>query len=181
MNSKITSMGKKIGKRCEASDDSEDNLKKTSSTPTDEFYANSDNSKDHLDKTTNASSALVKEPTNEILNAYHIRVLAGEKLIYNGVNLLDFIYQTNEGSLSIDQIQEPEIKVIRKNHRLYVNCEEEVLQFLDNFEDVNDLESFGKSDIKLNYGELASKSYNKLKDILNIAGNGASKLDEKGF
>ncbi|PKK57338.1 hypothetical protein RhiirC2_871842 [Rhizophagus irregularis] len=38
-----------------------------------------------------------------------------------------------------------------------------------------------KTDLKLSYGELASKSYDKLKEILNIAGRSAPKLDGKGF
>ncbi|CAG8535515.1 4715_t:CDS:1 [Acaulospora morrowiae] len=39
----------------------------------------------------------------------------------------------------------------------------------------------GKDDMKLSCGELASKSYEKLKEILNIAGRSAPKLDGKGF
>ncbi|RGB28175.1 hypothetical protein C1646_768153 [Rhizophagus diaphanus] len=39
----------------------------------------------------------------------------------------------------------------------------------------------GKTDIKFNYGELASISYNKLKEILNIAGKSGPKLDGKAF
>ncbi|CAG8573776.1 17907_t:CDS:2 [Funneliformis caledonium] len=38
-----------------------------------------------------------------------------------------------------------------------------------------------KTDLKLSYGELASKSYDKLKEILNIAERSALKLDGKGF
>ncbi|RIB06661.1 hypothetical protein C2G38_2216528 [Gigaspora rosea] len=38
-----------------------------------------------------------------------------------------------------------------------------------------------KTDIKLSYGELASRSYNKLKEMLNVAGNSAPKLDGKGL
>ncbi|UZO02024.1 uncharacterized protein OCT59_020524 [Rhizophagus irregularis] len=36
-----------------------------------------------------------------------------------------------------------------------------------------------KTDIKFNYGELASISYNKLKEILNIVGKSDPKLDGK--
>ncbi|CAG8663069.1 2362_t:CDS:1, partial [Paraglomus brasilianum] len=39
----------------------------------------------------------------------------------------------------------------------------------------------GKNDLKLSCGELASKSYEKLKEILNITGRSAPKLDGKGF
>ncbi|RHZ63298.1 hypothetical protein Glove_330g76 [Diversispora epigaea] len=274
------------------SNNSEDHLNMTTddTSPEDHLDMTTDTSpEDHLDMTTasNTSLALIKEAGNkkrkikkyiardivkEILDAYQIRILAGEKLIYNGVNVLDFIHSTNvieKGPLSIgviniyntdctkylpdefknyisDQIQDLEIKAVefadgKCIDKLYVNCEEEVLQFLDKFEHVEDLESLGKSldensisystasndliyiqnllhhfyflykndillqpmseyefnayvwtpllknaflgkaDIKLNYGELASKSYNRLKEILNIAGNSAPKLDGKGF
>ncbi|CAG8772709.1 10264_t:CDS:1, partial [Funneliformis caledonium] len=39
----------------------------------------------------------------------------------------------------------------------------------------------GKEDLKLSCGELASKSYEKLKEILNVAGRSGQKLDGKGF
>ncbi|CAG8665036.1 5173_t:CDS:2 [Funneliformis mosseae] len=38
----------------------------------------------------------------------------------------------------------------------------------------------GKSDLKLNYGELAPRSYEKLKGLLDIGGHSAPKLDGKG-
>ncbi|CAJ0643085.1 8972_t:CDS:1, partial [Entrophospora sp. SA101] len=38
-----------------------------------------------------------------------------------------------------------------------------------------------KKDLKLNYGELASRSYEKLKELLDIGGRSAPKLDGKGF
>ncbi|RIA80663.1 hypothetical protein C1645_810351 [Glomus cerebriforme] len=39
----------------------------------------------------------------------------------------------------------------------------------------------GKDDLKLSCGELASKSYMKLKELLNVASHGDLKLDGKGF
>lgn len=39
----------------------------------------------------------------------------------------------------------------------------------------------GKDDLKLSCGELASKSYEKLKEILNVSNRSSPKLDGKGF
>jgi hypothetical protein len=145
-----------------------------------------------------------------------------------------------------NQLQDKEIKAVnftkgRTIDKFLVNCEEGVMQFLDKFKHIKDLESLGrclgenlinystasndliyvqhllqhfyflykndtllqamsereynshiwtpllrnaflgKTDIKFNYGELASISYNKLKEILNIAGKSGPKLDGKAF
>jgi hypothetical protein len=134
-----------------------------------------------------------------------------------------------------NQLQDPEIKTVnfskgRGIDKFLVNCDDDVLQFLDKFDSVSDLDSLGrcldenligystssnnliyvqnlfthffhlykndillqsmsehefsayvwtpllrnaflgKTDLKLSCGELASKSYDKLKEILNIAG-----------
>ncbi|GES77190.1 hypothetical protein GLOIN_2v1488383 [Rhizophagus clarus] len=105
-----------------------------------------------------------------------------------------------------DQLEDPEIEVIsfangRSISKFVVDCEEEVIQYLDKFYD-NDIllqsmsESelnmyvwtpllrnafLGKDDIKLSCGELASNSYNKLMEILDIGGRSAPKLDGKGL
>lgn len=39
----------------------------------------------------------------------------------------------------------------------------------------------GKDNLKLSCGELASKSYEKLKELLNVTSHGGTKLDGKGF
>ncbi|CAG8644471.1 17540_t:CDS:1 [Cetraspora pellucida] len=208
----------------------------------------------------------------EVLDAYQTCVLPGEKLIYDGVNVLDVVYSTNEikkCSLSIGvmnlyninctkclpdgfkkniakQMQDPELRFVKFSSgktidKLYVNCGEEVSQYLDKFDNVTDVESLGecldensfssssasndmiyvknllwhfyflykndtllqqmseyefnahiwtpllrnafltKTDIKLSYGELASNSYTKLKEMLSVAGNSSPKLDGKGF
>ncbi|PKK59063.1 hypothetical protein RhiirC2_857515 [Rhizophagus irregularis] len=145
-----------------------------------------------------------------------------------------------------DQLEDPEIEAIsfangRSISKFVVDCEEEVIQYLDKFYDVGDLRSLakvlnenpidmslasndlifvrtlfdhffflykndillqsmseselnmyvwtpllrnaflGKDDIKLSCGELASNSYNKLMEILDIGGRSAPKLDGKGL
>ncbi|RGB25899.1 hypothetical protein C1646_675232 [Rhizophagus diaphanus] len=145
-----------------------------------------------------------------------------------------------------DQLEDPEIEVIsfangRSISKFVVDCEEEVIQYLDKFYDIGDLRSLakvlnenpidmslasndlifvrtlfdhffflykndillqsmseselnmyvwtpllrnaflGKDDIKLSCGELASNSYNKLMEILDIGGRSAPKLDGKGL
>ncbi|CAH1771131.1 815_t:CDS:2, partial [Entrophospora sp. SA101] len=98
----------------------------------------------------------------------------------------------------------------KKIDKFIVDCEEDVLNYLDKFYKVNDLESLGsndfliqtmseyefnsyiwmpllrnafldKKDLKLNYGELASRLYEKLKELMDIGGRSAPKLDGKGF
>ncbi|CAB4395601.1 unnamed protein product [Rhizophagus irregularis] len=146
----------------------------------------------------------------------------------------------------VNQLQDPKVKTInftkgRSIDKFIVDCNEDVLLFLDKFNHVSNLESLSrcldenlinystasddliyaqslfvhfftlykndvllqpmserefnahlwtpllrnafleKTDLKLSYGELASKSYDKLKEILNIAGRSAPKLDGKGF
>ncbi|CAJ0648571.1 11039_t:CDS:2, partial [Entrophospora sp. SA101] len=252
----------------EISDKSEKNLDKTAELETSSALTKEVNDKKQKTKNQYITRDLVKE----VLDAYQMCILAGEKLIHNGINVLDFTHSTNEikkGPLSIgiinihnadctkylpddfkkyiaNQLQDPEIKAIkfsngRTINKLHVDCEEEVLQFLDKFDHVMNLESLGKHlvknsisyfsvsndliyvqnlfhhfyflykndillqpmseyefnayiwtsllrnaflekmDMKLSYGELASRSYNKLKEILNVAGNSGPKLDGKGF
>ncbi|CAG8698626.1 9866_t:CDS:1, partial [Ambispora leptoticha] len=143
-------------------------------------------------------------------------------------------------------LQDPEIEAVnfangRRISKFVVDCEEEVIQFLDKFYDVEDLSSLarilnenpidmsvasndlifvralfdhffflykndillrsmsetelnmyvwtplirnaflGKDDIKLSCSELATNSYEKLKEILNIGGRSAPRLDGKGL
>ncbi|PKY58167.1 hypothetical protein RhiirA4_479854 [Rhizophagus irregularis] len=114
-----------------------------------------------------------------------------------------------------DQLQDPETEAVnftdgRSISKFVVDCEDEVIQFLDKFYDVEDLRSLAKNDIflqsmseselnmyvwtpllknaflakddiKLSCGELASNSYDKLKEILNIGGRSALRLDGKGL
>ncbi|CAB4411308.1 unnamed protein product [Rhizophagus irregularis] len=145
-----------------------------------------------------------------------------------------------------DQLQDPETEAVnftdgRSISKFVVDCEDEVIQFLDKFYDVEDLRSLAKvlnenpikmsvasndfifvralfdhffflykndiflqsmseselnmyvwtpllknaflakDDIKLSCGELASNSYDKLKEILNIGGRSALRLDGKGL
>ncbi|CAG8769664.1 7912_t:CDS:1 [Cetraspora pellucida] len=118
---------------------------------------------------------ITRDLVNDVLDAYQTCVLPGEKLIYNGVNVLDCVYSTNEmknGPLSIgvmnlhnidcvkclpdgfkkdiaNQIQDREMKSINFSNgkmidKLYYNCEEEVLQFLDRFKNVTDLKSLAE-------------------------------------
>ncbi|CAG8822598.1 37162_t:CDS:2, partial [Gigaspora margarita] len=220
---------------------------------------------------------ITRDIADEVLKKYQMRVLAGKKLTYNDVDVLDFVRsnmnkdKTTKSPLCIGvinvhnpdctkflpddfkrfisnqlQAQDSEIKAVSfatelSIDKFVVNCEEEVLQFLEKFSDIGDLESLarclndnpinmsnasndliyvrtlfdhffflykndillqsmseselnayvwtpllrnaflGKDDMKLSCGELASKSYEKLKEILNIAGRSAPKLDGKGF
>ncbi|CAG8806391.1 20037_t:CDS:1, partial [Cetraspora pellucida] len=115
----------------------------------------------------------------DVLDAYQTCVLPGEKLVYDGVNVLDVVYSTNEikkCSLSIgvmnlydikctkclpdgfkkniaEQMQDPELTFVdfssgKTIDKLYVNCEKEVSQYLDNFNNVTDVESLGECLVK---------------------------------
>ncbi|CAG8608489.1 16231_t:CDS:2, partial [Racocetra persica] len=180
----------------------------------------------------------------EILKKYQMCVLAEKKLIYNNVDVLDFVCSNmnndkiTKSSLCIgiiniynsdctkflfddfkyfiaNQLQDSEINVVCFAAKLsidkfVVDCEKEVLQYLEKFSNIGDLESlarylnknlinmsntsndliytpllknvfFRKDDMKLSCGKLASKSYEKLKEILNIVSRSALKLDGKGF
>ncbi|KAF0507634.1 hypothetical protein F8M41_018972 [Gigaspora margarita] len=221
------------------------------------------------DKRQKTKQYIIRDLVKEVLEVYQTCVLPDEQLIYNGTNVLDFIYSTNElkkSPLSIGvinlhnvdctkflpvdfkkdiakQLQDPKIKSIKFSNiidKLHVNCDE-VLKFLDKFDNVTDLKFLGerldenvfryssasndmiyvhnllyhfyflykndillqpmsehelnthiwtpllrnvfleKTDIKLSYGELASRSYNKLKEMLNVPGNSLPKLDGKGL
>ncbi|CAG8572171.1 12169_t:CDS:2 [Funneliformis mosseae] len=224
-----------------------------------------------MNKKTKNIKYIARDIAEEALKTYQTRVLADDKLIYNDVDVLDFIHskEIEKGPLSIgvinfynvectkfishdfkqfvvNQLQDPNAKVInftkgRSIDKFIVDCNEDVLLFLDKFNHVSDLESLSrcldenlinystasddliyaqslfihffslykndvflqpmserefnahmwtpllrnafleKTDLKLSYGELASKSYDKLKEILNIAGRSAPKLDGKGF
>ncbi|CAG8668591.1 3838_t:CDS:2 [Funneliformis mosseae] len=218
------------------------------------------------------SKYIARDIAKEVLETYQVRVLANEKLTYNGVDVLDFIHSTKgieKSPLSIgvinfynaectkyiphdfkqfisNQLQDPEVKTVNFSEgkgidKFLVDCDDDVLQFLNKFDHVSDLDSLGrcldenligyytssndliyvqnlfthffhlykndillqsmsehefsayvwtpllrnaflgKTDLKLSCGELASKSYDKLKEILNIAGRSAPKLDGKGF
>ncbi|RIB04707.1 hypothetical protein C2G38_2148899 [Gigaspora rosea] len=220
---------------------------------------------------------ITRDIAEEVLKKYQMHVLAGKKLTYNDVDVLDFVRsnmnkdKTTKSPLCIGVInvhnpdctkflpddfkrfianqlqdQDSETKAVcfateLSIDKLVVDCEEEVLQFLEKFSDIGDLESLarclnenhinmsnasndliyvrtlfdhffflykndillqsmseselnayvwtpllrnaflGRDDMKLSCGELASKSYEKLKEILNIAGRSAPKLDGKGF
>ncbi|CAI2174812.1 16747_t:CDS:2 [Funneliformis geosporum] len=122
-----------------------------------------------------------------------------------------------------DQIQDCEAKAVyftenRSINKFMVDCEEDVLNFLEEFQDIRDLESLAKclnenpinmstasNDLifarilfdhfyflfkndtllqpifKAKLRRACIKSYEKLKEILNVAGRGGPKLDGKGF
>ncbi|CAG8512256.1 35211_t:CDS:2, partial [Gigaspora margarita] len=163
----------------------------------------------NLDETTELGSNNINQETelelknlddatkfNDVLEVYQTCVLPDEQLIYNGTNVLDFIYSTNElkkSPLSIGvinlhnvdctkflpvdfkkdiakQLQNPKIKSIKFSNgniidKLHVNCDE-VLKFLDKFDNVTDLKSLGE---RLD------------ENMLNVPGNSSPKLDGKGL
>ncbi|CAI2190589.1 19708_t:CDS:2, partial [Funneliformis geosporum] len=125
-----------------------------------------------------------------------------------------------------DQIQDCEAKAVyftenRSINKFMVDCEEDVLNFLEEFQDIRDLESLAKclNENPINMSTASNdlifarilfdhfyflfkndtllqpmseheftklrraciKSYEKLKEILNVAGRGGPKLDGKGF
>ncbi|CAI2174928.1 3223_t:CDS:2 [Funneliformis geosporum] len=220
--------------------------------------------------TTKKRQYITQDIASDALKAYQMRVLPGDKLIYDYMDVLDYkLDEAGNSPISIgvinfyntdctkylpldykmfiaNQLQDKEIKAVnftngRAIDKFLVNCEEGVMQFLDKFKHIKDLESLGrclgenlinystasndliyvqhllqhfyflykndtllqamsereynshiwtpllrnaflgKTDIKFNYGELASISYNKLKEILNIAGKSGPKLDGKAF
>ncbi|GET51757.1 hypothetical protein GLOIN_2v217592 [Rhizophagus irregularis DAOM 181602=DAOM 197198] len=91
---------------------------------------------------------------------YQMSILPGEKLMFNGVNILN--------SMLLDMKKMKKTKVAKS----LLNIHTPLLRnaFLE------------KSDFKLNYGKLAFKLYKKLKELLNIiSGYSAPKLDRKGF
>ncbi|CAG8647631.1 13955_t:CDS:2 [Funneliformis caledonium] len=219
-----------------------------------------------------------RDIANEVLNMYQTSVLPGEKLMFNGVNILDSAFlemkqmkktEMAKSPLNIrvinfhnldctryiphnyinyiaDQLQDQNSEAVnfaygKKIDKFIVDCDEQVLNYLDKFYEVGDLETLGKcltenhidistasndliyvqnlfhhffflfkndfltqnmseyefnsyiwtpllrnaflgkSDLKLNYGELAPRSYEKLKGLLDIGGRSAPKLDGKGF
>ncbi|CAG8673673.1 8636_t:CDS:1, partial [Paraglomus occultum] len=115
---------------------------------------------------------------DEVLSSYKIRVMPGEKLIYNNIDILSFAHskmnQTElaKSPLSIgvinvhnisctkflplgfkqfiaDQIQDCKTTAVyfaerRSIDKFIVDCEEEVLEFLNKFQDIHDLESLAK-------------------------------------
>lgn len=219
-----------------------------------------------------------RDIASEVLKMYQTSVLPGEKLLFNGVNVLDSAFsdmkkmkktEVAKSPLNIrvinfhnldctrylphdynnylaDQLQDQNSEAVnfgdgKKIDKFIVDCEEQVLNYLDKFYEVDDLETLGKcltenhidistasndliyvqnlfyhffflfkndfltqtmseqefnsyiwtpllrnaflgkSDLKLNYGELASRSYEKLKGLLDIGCHSAPRLDGKGF
>ncbi|CAG8733139.1 10425_t:CDS:2 [Rhizophagus irregularis] len=116
------------------------------------------------DKTTESSTSTKevenKKPTtkkrqdiaSDALKAYQMRVLPGDKLIYDYMDVLD--YKRDEAPYQLDK----EIKAVnftkgRTIDKFLVNCEEGVMQFLDKFKHIRDLESLGRclGEILINY------------------------------
>jgi hypothetical protein len=219
-----------------------------------------------------------RDIANEVLKMYQTSVLPGEKLMFNGINILDSAFsdlkkmkktEMSKSPLNIrvinfhnldctryiphnyinyiaDQLQDQNSEAVnfayrKKIDKFIVDCDEQVLKYLDKFYEVGDLDTLGKcltenhidistasndliyvqnlfyhffflfkndflnqnmseyefnlyiwtpllwnaflgkSDLKLNYGELAPRSYEKLKALLDIGGHSAPKLDRKGF
>ncbi|CAI2194263.1 2755_t:CDS:2, partial [Funneliformis geosporum] len=228
------------------------------------------------DKSKQTSKYINRDIASEALKAYQMEVLAGKKLIYEGVDVLDSARSNMNmksktakspiciGVINIhnpdctkflpenfkrfvaNQLINHETKDIqfaneRKIANFAVDCEEEVLHFLEKFDHVENLKSLGecldenpinhssatndliyvqnlfnhffflykndillqsisesefnayvwtpllknaflgKDDLKLSCGELASNSYEKLKEILDIGGRSAPRLDGKGL
>ncbi|RHZ71250.1 hypothetical protein Glove_261g52 [Diversispora epigaea] len=179
-----------------------------------------------------------RDLADEVLKSFQMHVLPNHKLIYDDVDVMDHdlknILQDNE----VDSIHFSKGKYIDK---FLVDCEEEVIKYLENFHNINNLQSLaecldknrinhstssndliyvenlflhflllykndvltqsltesefnayvwtpllrnvflGKNDLKLKCGEVASKSYDKLKEILNIVTRSGPRLDGKGF
>ncbi|CAG8532954.1 5195_t:CDS:2 [Ambispora gerdemannii] len=226
-------------------------------------------------KTKEPRKYINRDIADEVLKAYQTRVLPGDRLMYNGADILDFARSTmkkNDSAkspLSInvvnihdnncvkflspnfkkfiaDQVQDHEIDTVyfadgRYIDKFVMDCDTEALHFLEKFKEIGDLESLakcldenpikrseasndliyvrnlfdhfhllykndillqpmsehefsayvwtpllrnaflGREDLKLSCGELASRSYEKLKEVLNIANRSAPKLDGKGF
>ncbi|CAI2189512.1 7803_t:CDS:2, partial [Funneliformis geosporum] len=166
---------------------------------------------------------ITRDIAKEVFKTYQVHVLVNAKLTYN-------------------DLQDPEAKTVNFSEgqgidKFLVDCDDDVLQFLNKFDYVSDLDSLGrcldenligyftssndliyvqnlfthffhlyknyillqsmsehefsayiwtpllrnaflgKIDLKLSCGKLASKSYDKLKEILNIAGRSTPKLD----
>ncbi|CAG8726646.1 17601_t:CDS:2, partial [Funneliformis caledonium] len=115
---------------------------------------------------------------DEVLKSYQIKVMPGDKLIYDNVDVLKFACSKMKktdisnsplsiGVLNIhynsctkllpinfkqfisDQIQDCEAKAVyftenRSINKFVVDCEENVLNFLEEFQDIGDLESLAK-------------------------------------
>ncbi|CAG8706851.1 4296_t:CDS:2 [Funneliformis mosseae] len=219
-------------------------------------YSDSDESKDKMTESSTSTKRvenkrpmtkkrqyITQDIASDALKAYRMRVLPGDKLIYDYMDVLDYkrdeagnspisigvinFYNTDCSKyLPLDykkfianQLQDKEIKAVnftkgRTIDKFLVNCEEGVMQFLDKFKHIKDLESLGRclGENLINYStasndliyvqhllqhfyflykndtllqamseQLASISYNKLKEILNIAGKSGPKLDGKAF
>ncbi|CAG8657203.1 12238_t:CDS:2, partial [Gigaspora margarita] len=69
--------------------------------------------------------------------------------------------------------------------KLHVNCDEEVLEFLDKFDNVTDLKSLRRrldeNVFRTLYIKRHDIHHNKLKEMLNVPGNSSPKLDGKGL
>ncbi|RIA99244.1 hypothetical protein C1645_811722 [Glomus cerebriforme] len=146
------------------------------------------------DKSKQTSKYINRDIASEALKAYQMDVLAGKKLIYE--ECTKFLPENFKRFIA-NQLQNSEVRDIqfangRKIANFAVDCEEEVLHFLEKFEHVESLKSLGeclnenpinhntatndliydaflgKDDLKLSCGELAPNSYEKLKEILDI-------------
>ena len=116
---------------------------------------------------------ITQDIASDALKAYRMRVLPGDKLIYDYMDVLDYkrdeagnspisigvinFYNTDCSKyLPLDykkfianQLQDKEIKAVnftkgRTIDKFLVNCEEGVMQFLDKFKHIKDLESLGR-------------------------------------
>ncbi|PKY54365.1 hypothetical protein RhiirA4_501293 [Rhizophagus irregularis] len=255
---------------------SSETLSQKSYTNTTEVDSSLESAKEVGDKSKQKSKYINRDIASEALKAYQMDVLAGKKLIYEGLDVLDSARSNMNmkskiakspiciGVINIhnpdctkflpdnfkyfiaNQLQNCEARDIqftneRKIDNFTVDCEEEVLHFLEKFDHVDNLKSLGecldenpinhstatndliyvqnlfnhffflykndillqsisesefnayvwtpllknaflgKDDLKLSCGELASNSYEKLKEILDIGGRSAPKLDGKGL
>ncbi|CAJ0885821.1 4360_t:CDS:2, partial [Entrophospora sp. SA101] len=77
---------------------------------------------------------------DKVLKTYKTSVLPGEKLTYEGVNVLNSAYSVMKDCDNEAVNFDSEKKI----DKFIVDCEEDVLNYLDKFYEVNDLESLGK-------------------------------------
>ncbi|CAG8440252.1 13343_t:CDS:2, partial [Acaulospora colombiana] len=179
------------------------------SPPCDEDHFSSDSDSEivpvSLTNETEVRSRKTKRPyitrdiAAEVLKKYQMCVLAGKKLTYNDVDVLDFVRSNMNKDMKKAlylQDQDSGIKAVcfateQSIDKFVVDREEENDILLQSMSE-SELNAYvwtlllrnaflGKDYMKLSCGELSSKSYEKLKEILNIAGRSAPKLDGKGF
>ncbi|RIA84670.1 hypothetical protein C1645_831931 [Glomus cerebriforme] len=120
---------------------------------------------------------------SEALGTYQMNVLADKKLIYNNVNILDSAHLIMKATKKVLSVLVSLTSIIPTAQNFYPMTLKTLSPISYKTLRLKPLtlpigEAFLR-DIKLSYGELASNSYNKLKEILNIGGHSAPRLDGK--